>query len=323
MAIVGNWESMWRDQEDLNRLFRPDGPPTTYEHRIALTKEFVLHLHSECASLLDAVGSWKPHRHQPTRENRAHVLIELSDIHKYVLSLYQIWGFTPEEAVQGFCEKSMVVRQRHSEEFIKTIDRPAVLVDLDGVLADYVRGFTESMLRPRLPREAFLTLSSCGWIDKQSLRPWLSEEEYDHLRHMFRVNGGFGRLPMLPGARSLMDWLHEQGYYIIILTSRPIHTYPNIYTDTLIWLDAHELHHDFIWWAQDKGSLVEDRNIRRHVVFAIDDDEKFVYQLSNLGIPVWWVTDKELQRLGEATIQTVKNLTELLEHVTHTEHTHE
>lgn len=296
---VDHLDVMWQQQLNLNRLFRPDFPPTEFAERTALTKEIVLHLISECDELLRVSGSWQPHRnlrHRRVLENRPAVAFELTDIHKYVVMLYQIWGLTPDDAREYWMKKDMIVRQRYSEEFVKSIDRPSVLIDLDGVLANYIEGFVR-FLSERLyalpPQVADDILTRGEWIDKSSLSTWISEDEYDRLRHVFRVTGGFGQLPMLPGARNLMDYLHTEGYYIIILTSRPIHLYPNIYSDTLTWLLAHDLHYDFIWWAPDKGTMIDDLNIQQHIKFAIDDDWKYVQQFANLNIPTYWISKKE------------------------------
>lgn len=310
----GDLERMWQQQADLNRLFRPDGPPTEFAERTALTKEIVLHLISECDELLRKSGSWQPHRnirHRRVMENRPAIAYELTDIHKYLISLYQIWGFTPDDMREYWAKKDMIVRQRHSEEFVKSLDQPSVLIDLDGVLADYIEGFLTFLRGHGIPDYILDGLRNKGWIDKATFANWISEDKYDELRHQFRISGGFSRLPMLPGARSMVDWLHEQNYYVIILTSRPIHLYPNIYADTMLWLNDHELRYDFIWWAQDKGNMIEDLNILPHIRFAIDDDEKFVQQFARLGIRTFWLTPRTFETLVP-NVETAKNLTEVL-----------
>ncbi len=314
-------KNLWTKQRELNELFRPGGPPTSYAERTALTKEMVLHLISETDELLRVSGAWKPHRNLDVRENRPAIGFELADILKYWITIAQIWGFTPEEALDYFAKKDMIVRQRHSEEFVKSVDRPSVLVDLDGVLANYVDGFLTFMRGHGVPQYVLDTLRDSGWIDKTSFEEWIPEDRYDELRHDFRCRGGFGMLPMLPGARSFMDWLHEQDYYTIILTSRPIHQYPNIYSDTIMWLDQHELHYDFIWWGQDKGNVIEDRNVRKHIQFAVDDDLKFAVQLAKLGISVYWIHNgkESVPALHAHKIKPCTNLTEMLQCTQHGE----
>ena len=272
MAFVDRLDNMWHDQAEINRLFRPDGPPVDYNEKVALTKEMILHLESELHTLLNALGAWKLHRRQhPFRENRPAILNELTDIHRYLLTLYEIWHVNPCEAVEAFRRKGMVVRQRHAEEYVHSLEGAELaIVDIDNVLADYITGFKSFL------RQQGIVFDDGTWVNAANLN--IPHSEFEALKHLFCIQGHFGDLPLMPNAREFLAFLRERQYVIILLTARPIVDYPTIYTDTLIWLDHHDLPFDYIWWAEDKGDLVRSRGLPEQARVVVDDNLRHIVQ---------------------------------------------
>jgi hypothetical protein len=290
--IYDRIQHLWDDQADLNKLFRPDGPPLNDEARTALVKEMSLHLISEVNSLLTATGAWKLHRREMVRYNPTLIGIELADIGKYWITLCQTYGLSPEDMFQKMMAKSMVVRQRHTEEWVIELNRPSVVVDIDNVLGDYVKGFTFWLVKAGLlpMGKAEELIDSGEWIGASSLG--MTDAAYARVRHAFRAGEGFQCLPVMPGARGFLDWCRER-WQIILLTSRPIHEYPNIHGDTIMWLNQHNLVYDRIWWAKDKADMLMDRDMLSQVVFAVDDERRYVEHLAEAGIRTFWFTPKE------------------------------
>lgn len=312
---MSEMQRMFAEQYKFDEQIR-NPAPGTYEERTALTKELVLHLISECDEVLRAAGPWKPHRRQRVPENRAKIQMELADVFKYWIMICQVWNFSAEDMEEAFWSKSMAVRQRYSEEWLKSVDKPSVLVDIDNVLCDYLTGFLDwaelhEELLPyqiqKLRRERpMLTAGTVG----------VTHQAWEDMKHRFRVSGAKAALPLMPGARAFLEWCHAQGLYIVLLTSRPIDRYPNIYIDTLHWLRVHQLPHDFVWWADDKGRLIKDRDIVEHVSFAVDDDPKFVEQLSPYVRVYWMHGDKEYAETSEeigTKVRTVQSFTEIMD----------
>jgi hypothetical protein len=291
---VTEFDQIWADQLDFNNMFRSN-PAPTFEERTFETKDLVLHLISECDELLRASGAWKTHRRprQSGFENRRAVLMEIIDIFKYAMTVAHVQGFTAQEFMAAYWEKSMVVRQRYAEEFVRQINQPTVIVDIDNVLADYIRGFVtwagdrggitadaglEFLMNPR-----YLTHSELG----------ISWTQYQTLKHEFRVSGGHATLPVMPGAREFLAWCETQHLQIILVTARPIDKYPNLHGETLQWLDRNGLIFDEVWWARDKGEIVLERDIVKHIVFAVDDEEQYVRQLSGQHVFTYWLNGRE------------------------------
>ena len=277
---------LWTEQADFNSMLRV---PLSDE---TATKEFlrdmILNLVSESDELL-RTSSWKSHRRQDSRPNREHRLEECIDIFKIWLTIVQGLGFSPSELEEAFWRKSMVVRQRHSEEWVKTLaDRPLWVVDIDNVLCDYTTGFCE-WLAHRAPLFAPKTrevLARRAWVSRCD-DLGMSEAEWQGFKHEFRSNGQKRRLPLMPGAKEFLHRLQGAGYGIVLLTSRPIDRYPNIYGDTLYWLYHNSLPHDWVWWATDKGERVIESGITKQIHGVVDDDPRYVTQFARLGLPVW------------------------------------
>lgn len=279
---------VWADQEEFNSLLRDS--PSTEDSKTSFVREMTLNLFSETAELLRTT-QWRAHRKVNNRPNREHRLEELTDLFKIWLTTAQGMGFSQQELLDAYWRKSMVVRQRHSEEFVLSLDRPAAVVDIDNVLADYTTGFCQ-WLRYRTSkfeekaaeieenRKAFSGGKDFG----------IPEEEWQALKHEFRVSGQKRFLPPMPHADTFTQRLKDAGYLVILLTSRPIDRYPNIYSDTVYWLDHHRITYDFLWWSHSKHERLAEALATKWVKFAIDDDPAFILQYHRAGITdLWWL----------------------------------
>jgi isopropylmalate/homocitrate/citramalate synthase len=109
-------ENMFEEQKSFELTFcDPDND--SFDRKIEHTRELVLYLHKELSEVLDTL-SWKLHRKQEYRMDRAHYVEELVDCQKYLLNLCIIWKVSPEEFMQSFMEKSKVVKERYKNEKI-------------------------------------------------------------------------------------------------------------------------------------------------------------------------------------------------------------
>jgi len=285
--------TVWDDQREFNSLLRQ--PPTTFEERTALTKEFTLHLISECAELLNASGTWKIHHKANQLEDHARMHCELIDIFKYWMSICQVWNTTPADLMDAYWWKSAAVRQRWAEQWIHQLDRPFVVLDLDNVLCDYVQGFCDwcAVHRPGIVSAETLdrVRASREWLSAETMG--LDYQTWAALKHEFRVSGGKRTLPLMPGAKDFVDWCRERHWAVVVLTSRPIDRYPSLYADTVDWVARHHLVVDFIWWGTNKRSKLLEREgtakTLSHVQFVVDDDPEFVEQYASLKLRTYWL----------------------------------
>lgn len=276
---------------DFNLKFWPKVPsrqPLSTEDEAEITrqsKEFALLSAGEWDELLRRLRA-KPHRSEGQLPiNRSAVREDLIDVFKYWLSAFTAWGFRPKDLVEGFWHKSIKCRQRHTEEFLMSRDK-IVVVDIDGVLCDFNVGFCNWIadVRPDV-------LKRCGkeWPDEHHFNHrslGLEYEQYQQLKHEFRCSGAVGRLPAAYGSQELLALMRNWGVTIVLLTARPIDRYPNIYCDTLYWLQDNGLEFDALWYSSDKDEKVLAEGVLENIIMVIEDDTKHIKQFLEAGLNV-------------------------------------
>ena len=277
---------VWLEQFDFNKAFREH--PTSFKEKSDVTQHLVLCIMSELNEILDTV-QWKHHRKTDIRPKSQQTLSECIDVFKYLVSIAQVWEFSEEDFFKAFWKKSMVVRQRYSEEWIKSIKGKTAVIDIDGVLCDYRTGFLDWI------SDHHSRLSRC--VGKLKSDPYhymltrkdfnLSINEWQDLKHDFRISGAKEYLPVYSDAQGFLKKLKECGIVSVLLTSRPIDRYPNLYGDTVSWLKKNKLHHDIVWWAYDKADKALERLV--NPVFAVDDDPTYINKFADAGIPSFWI----------------------------------
>jgi hypothetical protein len=243
---------------------------------------------------------FKVHRRQKLRmQNVAHSHEELIDMYKYWLSLVDTANFPIDKLEEMYYAKSAVVQYRFQEEWLKQIDRPVVIVDIDQVLADYISGICKwgrewgpklmDMSLPTIHRfvNRLNTIEREGsWVNAETVG--VPHLEWQKVKHDFRTRGGKRDLPVFPDVRPFLDWCHDRKWIIILVTSRPIVEYPNLFTDTLWWLDHNQLKYDLVWWSMEKAERLEEAALpKEQIVFAVDDSPRFVNQLREKGIKTY------------------------------------
>lgn len=304
---------IWEDQAAFNLLFRQ--PPTNDLEMAEQVRDFVVYTESELHELMRTM-SWKKHRNAPVLVNHGHRQDEVADVFKCVLSLLQITGQTPETLFASYWDKTAVVRQRYQEEWVRQINQPCAIIDIDNVLCDYITGILRWLHRhdSGVPEATLQRLADEGaYVNAETLG--IPDERWKRLKHEFRVSGGKRYLSAFGGATSFLRALKERGLQIVILTSRPVDRYPNIYTDTLLWLERNDLPFDFIWWATDKGERVIEGGLRQHAKLFVDDERKYVDQMIQLKIPTYWMRRDGFRRdVDSPLVHTVNSFQQIVDH---------
>jgi hypothetical protein len=243
---------------------------------------------------------FKSHRRQKLRmQNVAHSHEELIDVFKYWLSLVDLTDFPIDKLEEMYFAKSRVVQYRFQEEWIKQIDRPVVIVDIDQVLADYISGICdwgkewgphligfEGDQAIRLQERLDYLRKNQMWINSDTVG--VSHMEWQKVKHHFRTNGGKRALRPFSDAKAFLEWCRSQGWLIVLITSRPIVEYPNLFSDTLYWLDKTQMPYDHVWWSMEKMERIEEAAVDpQQIVFAVDDSKTFVEQFRKKGVKTY------------------------------------
>jgi FMN phosphatase YigB (HAD superfamily) len=291
---------MLEDQSAFNRMiFNKNGADA--RSLMARLRELGLGMVEETLEFLRTFD-YKVHRRSKLRlQNMAHSHEEMVDQFKYWLSLADLVDFPLEKLEEMYYAKSRVVQYRYQDEWVKKIEGPCVLVDIDQVLADYITGMADwahdwaASLLQLSPAESVRLGNRLEEIVQK--RSWLNHEavglthlQWQQVKHDFRTRGGKRTLPVFKDAKPFLQWCQGKGWAVILVTSRPVNEYPNIFTDTLTWLHDNSLPFDHVWWANEKGERIDEEAhvlLRSQIMFAVDDSEKFVAQFRSKGIKTY------------------------------------
>lgn len=232
----------------------------TEEEKLELVKEYVLHLHQELSSILGST-SYKMHRKPMDRLVGPNILEEIVDTVKFSLGLWHIVGGSWEDFERVFREKSEVVSWRYKQD--KDIEalrsQEVAILDIDGVLAQYPRPMLDFMEER----------SGIPLPDLPTAKEQLGLVRYEELKEMYRLSGVKASLPIVEGAKELIEYLRSKGHPVILISARPYERYLRILTDTLSWAKKNGLVFDALYFDEEKSLKIARRFPRVHLF--IDD----------------------------------------------------
>lgn len=276
-------EYIWDRQSKFNANFHPEKP--TQGQLEAYTKDSVLAIQSELSELINNI-TWKPHRKERTQVITSNVREELIDIFKFWNGLCLAWGMSPKEFLEEWLRKTEVVEQRFLQEFQNPWDPKkyigCVVVDIDGVIADYYGGLMR-FIKEKTGVEVGLYDGSSDLYSH--IAQFIGAERAYEIKHQFRETGEKLRLDPIPGAQLFLKELHSIGVYILLLTARPYRKYKRIMSDTLRWLKLHDMPFHSILWDEDKAKRVVEEYPFANAV--IEDDPSNSRALMGKGFKVF------------------------------------
>lgn len=280
-------KELWDRQLDFNRKFfmntiGKDISKLTLEEKQVWTQKFLLHITKEISEVLDEIN-WKMHRKENKDVIFSNILEELTDNQKFLLGIYQIWGFTYDDYISEFKRKTFVVEQRYKQEHeidLLCKDSKVCALDLDGVLCKYPEGFLNFV------KEKF----DIEYNDIYELKKRVGVKEYEHYKHIYRLSGEKQFLEPRSGASEFTQRLRKAGYKIVIITARPYEKYMRIYYDTLYWLEKNNIVYDAIFWDKDK--CVKIVKELPSIEFLVEDDYNNALQVAEEGYKVYLMRTK-------------------------------
>lgn len=302
---MGRFEDIWKHQKIFNDNFVKSD--LTQEEKEIWTKDYCLWLSSEIHELLGEIN-YKGHRKYHSLITPSNLIEEWIDIFKYWLSIGLIWGWDVDEFIDEYYRKSSVVEQRFQQEIharIKPSDK-IVMLDLDGVLADYPNSF-----------QNFVKDKTGIWIELQGYDLFyeygevIGRDKIRELKHEYRETGQKLNIPLCDGAVELCNGLHDKKYRIIFLTSRPIKQYSRIFADTLAWLDKNGLKKtgDVVIFDEEKDYKVLKEFPK--LKFMVEDNPKFAMNIAKLGYKVYLIDKKYNQNCEHENVIRINHLKEI------------
>jgi NTP pyrophosphatase (non-canonical NTP hydrolase) len=266
---------LWRMQYDYNASLKRDNKIFGREN---WTEKYLLGLVAETNEILEDIN-WKRHRRKIPTIDTCNLAYELADLTKYVLSLWQVWGFTEEEMLDYCIQKSEILEELYQQEF-RTIPTGNILItDIDGTLGDW--------------RKTFI-----NWAEKLGVTPLTEDKlnslsldtdlsfryaEYNRLKENFERTGGYLFVEPYEDSARVIRKLRESGVYVIAYTSRPVGHFHRIWHDTWSWLHKF-CPVDELRIGHEQRLLLADELSENGRVAMFEDDPGIILRASLSGI---------------------------------------
>ena len=147
--------------------------------------------------------------------------------------------------------------------------RKRVIVDIDNTLWDF-----GSILWEYLKAINAHTPEPSAWHEWDFWEDYITEKEFYISIHSIHLNQNHHKFKPYPEAKSFLDSLMKDGYYVLIASHRDEDTRDS----TIKWLNTHELVFDEVHLGHDKSVLFND-------CYAIIDDSPILLdKAKHLGI---------------------------------------
>jgi phosphoglycolate phosphatase-like HAD superfamily hydrolase len=210
------------------------------------------------------------------------ILYESVDAFRYIIAIMNLWGITYDQFVDAFDDKDLYLRTRHRLERNEWDGRPVLIVDMDDVIVEFRDGFI-SWLRERHDihvdpdcKEYYTTtaVKAKGLNPEKVFFDFISERQ---LRELHPVGDMI----------QILNQLHDQGYWIQLLTARPEENLLCCY-DTYLWLEQSGLKYDRLDFSGEKYRWLAQSEYydTGAIVCAIDDSPKHSAEYAKHGISV-------------------------------------
>lgn len=235
------------------------------------SKIYLLGLTAEISEVLREIN-WKIHRSEMGEDiELTSLALELADITKYSWCLWQQFDFSPAEMLNWVQYKNEVMEYRQQQEFGHPIEDSNVLVlDLDGVVADWRKGFLawiglHSGNAHLFDPERSLSLDiDMGW----------SYAAYSRWKKDFERDGGFASLPAFEDTvRLVREWRASTPDAKLVVTTARTTTIPRVWYDTYTWLKAQGILPDRLYFTADgRIAITLDLAVVNKDVVLMDDN---------------------------------------------------
>jgi len=245
-----------------------------------ITQDNVLCAHAELSALVNATHYKNHHTHSEPLANRRTVLYETVDVIRYMIATLNTWGVTPTEFEKAFEKKDVYLNKHYELQQKKWEGQPVAIVDIDDVLANFRKGFSE-WLHNKFDVDADVDSKEYYFITALSKINLNSESVFK----MFLDDEGFAKLSIDTDNLEILWQLKRRGYWIHLLTARPQEELQCLY-DTYFWIWQQNIPCDAISFSPEKfrwcaKSKYYDEGA---IKFAIDDAPKHAEDYAKHGI---------------------------------------
>jgi hypothetical protein len=303
-------DKMFSQQEKFNDLFfnKKDLPDIEKEE---ITKSLTLALHTEVSELISAIN-FKDHRQTRSQIDKEKILYESIDVFRYLLSILNLWDISVDQFTSAFSDKDLFLHARHEMELVKWSGQPVLIFDLDDVICEFRSTFiawlrTEHSIHANEHSTEYYTTTA---IKEAGLNPECVFEE-------FLAQRGLQTITPNNSVINAVNRLHDDGYWIQILTARPGNQLTCKY-DTFRWLKSSGLKFHRVDFSPEKYRWLTKSEYYNYdkIVCAIDDSAKHASEYAKHGVHVCAPTKSyNTELINTNNVHMYNTSKELLQHI--------
>jgi len=279
-----NIDTIWYEQLAYNKIIRQI---ENNDDKSYWTEKYLLGLVSEIDEVLREI-KWKRHRRSNSVTLREdNIGLELADLFKYVLCLFDIWGFSKDQMLDIVQQKGRMLDFKLRMEFRQNlpIGSKVAIIDIDGVVADLNSSFAEWA---RDVKGLKISEEDLYKSTKQDQFIPLNYPDYASLKTEFEFNGGYRNLKAYPDAIIFVNKLRYEEVFIIFVTSRPVSRQTRIFFDTWSWLLDSDIPFDEIHIEEEDRIILADKLMREGCRVAMfDDNPEIINRAFRSNIPIF------------------------------------
>lgn len=271
-------KDMFKCQRDFNKLFFDSNKLTDLEKE-EVTKSLTLALHSEVSDLISAIN-FKDHRQSRSQIDKEKILYESIDVFRYLTAILNLWDVNADQFTSAFDDKDLFLHSRHQMEAVKWSGQPVLIFDLDDVICEFRETFigwlkTTYNINADINSTEYYTTAE---VKEVGLNPETVFEEFVANRQLQNITPNIEII-------NAVNKLHDEGYWIQILTARPDRSLVCKY-DTFRWLKKSGLKYHRVDFSPEKYRWLTKSAYysSEKIVCAIDDSAKHTAEYAKHGI---------------------------------------
>lgn len=264
---------LWADQYDLQQLWH-DWTGLGETERDGLIKELLLELHEQVDGLQRVMDKSKYHLLKQERSVGAQSSTADAGVGvmRLLIALMLIRGVTPQMFIETWESVSGRVRAKWRWEQDQLAGVTVLSCDLDGVVAEYTKGFRAWCYRSGYTLE----------------REHINTPDMEPIKDEFHSSGGFAELEPIDGAVDVLNnWrARSADRRLVMVTARPYRQFKRIYGDTMSWLKSVGLNYDHVLFERDKAEAIRLLQPAR-IIGHIEDRGKHALEVASTGTRVY------------------------------------
>lgn len=174
------------------------------------------------------------------------------------------------------------------------------IFDIDGVLNYYPDSYVE-FVNDKLGTD---------YQDLYEVKDKISYSEYRKLKKEYRTSGYKENLLVRPEAFNSLLEIKNRGYYIIILSSRPVQEINSLIMQTTNWLRKNGLIYDYLIFEKEKHLEIIQKF--SNVKFVVEDNRAYANSIAKYGSKVFLVDNKYNKGDLEPNVVRIQNINDIL-----------